>query len=149
MVRGKSSRNTMSIFNLLVARSASCVGSACKPLPMMLCWQGSSPCVGFIYMIFLWKHHLWLPSGLKQDKTSINQVKKKKLPLQAMYPKTLRPQWVSLSSGCQRVQRSLLCLCLNWQQLPSIICCEENMGTMTSYLPYLLNQFAGMRMESY
>lgn len=101
-------------------------GLCLQPLPMMLSWQGSSPRVAFIYMILLRKHHLWLPRGLKQDKTSINQAKKE-LFLQTKYPKL---QWVSLSSGCQRVKRSLLCLCLIWQALLSIICCQQNIRTM-------------------
>lgn len=80
-------------------------------------------------MIFLWKHHLWLPRGgwswIKL--VSIRPREKKSFQTNDVSRTSdLKP--VSLSSHCQRVQSSLLCLCLIWQSLQSIICKTSEYG---------------------
>lgn len=109
-------------------------GLCLQPLPMMLCWQGSSSSCSLYLHDPLMKTS---PLASQRVETGSNQYQLgREKTLYKLSIQNFRPQSVSLSSGCQRLERSLLCLCLIWQPLPSIIRCQQNMGTMRS-LPSL------------
>lgn len=94
----------------------------------------------FMQPLFTWSACVNITFGFQEGWNRIKLVsvrlRKKKKTQQTI--RNFRPQWILLSSGCPKPERSFFCLCLIWQQLSSIICCQQNMGTISS-LPLLLN----------